>query len=299
MLLFSAKWARSALFMVVPLFGLSGCLASVGLGPARLFSVDEETTAIKAQVGPIQFSGYYSLPPADRARYRNEYVGARMYGIDLAYSEFETALRREMQETGFAATATNLGLTTATTLLTPTATKNVLSAVASAVTGLKAAYGEDVLRSHTMELILTQMRANRANAAATILRGMQLPADAYSLAAAASDLEAYYQAGTVTSAIVKLSETVSTNARNAEITKSDVVITARFTRTEASAAINAFMFTSGPNGPVNAANRQKLVDLIVADGNTPEKAAALLGSAIGGGQPQLAAKLAAAIQKGL
>ena len=54
------------------------------------------------------------------------------------------------------------------------------------------------------------MRTNRATVAAQILKGMQLPTLQYPLAAALSDLEAYYEAGTITGAILNSNESVGT-----------------------------------------------------------------------------------------
>jgi hypothetical protein len=276
-----------------------GCLPSAGNGPQRLFTVDEETESIRAQIGPVQFDRYYALPEAERATYRNEYVTARMYAIDLAYNAFEAALTKERQRTGFAATTANLGLTTAATLVSPPGTKDLLTSAATVLTGLKAAYNDDILLAHTIELLQTQMRASRATVSTNIIKGLQAGIAQYPLTAALSDVEAYYQAGTITGALVKLNETVGTTARNAEITKNDVVLSVRFTENEATATISNFLFTAGPMGPINATNQQKLIELIMADGNTPTHAKVLLGAAMSGDQPDLARKLAAAIQKGL
>jgi hypothetical protein len=278
---------------------LCGCLPSTGSGPERLYSVHDELTSIRQQVGQVQFGDYYKLSEPKRVDYRNEFIAARMYAIDVAFGAFDAALTQERQKTGFAATAANLGLTTASTLFSPPGTKSMLSAASTAVTGVKAAYNDDILLAHAVELMQGQMRTNRATISTQILKGMQLSTTAYPLAAAMSDLEAYYQAGTITGALLKLNESVGTAARNAEITRSDVILTTRFTETDATTTLNNFLFTSGPKAAVNAANRQKLIDLIVAEGNTPNKAAALLGSALGGGQPDLARRLAAAVTHGL
>lgn len=298
-----AGFKRADFSCVIPILflctALGGCLPSVSGGPKRLFTVDEETAWIKRQVGPVQFEKYYELSEPQRMSYRNEYIAARMYAIDLAFSAFNEALTRERQKTGFAANVANLSLTTASTLVSPPGTKDLLSAAATALTGLKASYTSDILFAQTVQLLQTQMRTNRATVATQILKGMQLPTVQYPLAAALSDLEAYYEAGTITGAILKLNESVGTQARNAEITKNDVVLTTRFTETDATATVKGFLFTSGANGPINAANRQKLLELIMAEGNTPRMATALLGAVMGGRNPDLARRLAAAITQGL
>jgi hypothetical protein len=159
---------------------------------------------------------------------RNQIISARMYVADLEYDNFEAQLTREMQDEGILATAVNLGLTTSATLVGGAATKTILSGVATGVTGLDKAYSEKELLANTIQALQTQMRADRKAQSAIILAKMLqdngtaqktvTPIDQYSLPMALSDTARYYQAGTVASALIGLTKTVSnaeTNAANA------------------------------------------------------------------------------------
>lgn len=196
----------------------SGCV-SFSDGPARLYTVPEETQLIRDQVQQINLVQYSSLDEASRKRIRNDYIAARMYAIDIQYTPYEAALTKERQGVGFGAAATTVALTTASGLVSPVATKNVLTGLAGFVTGARAAYDSDVLLSHSVQWIQSQMEANRAYVSNRILNGMKQSTTDYPLAAALSDLEAYYRAGTFTGGLLSTSEVIAADAQNAADSK--------------------------------------------------------------------------------
>jgi hypothetical protein len=161
----------------------------------------------------VEFS---RLDEASRVRYRNDWLGGRMYAIDMQYTAYEGALTRERQGVGFGAALATIGLTTASTLVTAVATKDILTGTAGAVTGARAAYDNDVLLAHGVQWIQSQMRAQRARVAQRILIGMRQSSRDYPLAAALSDLEEYYRAGTFTGGIITTGETVAVDAKLSE-----------------------------------------------------------------------------------
>jgi hypothetical protein len=152
-----------------------------------------------------------------------------MYMADLEYHYYEARLTKEMQEEGLAATLASLGLTTAATLVPAVATKSILSGTATAVIGADKAYTEKQLLSNTMQALQAQMRADRKTQAGTIYAKMFrdissttriiTPIADYTLPMALSDADAYYQAGTVASALVGLSRTLANADRNADQAK--------------------------------------------------------------------------------
>ena len=156
-----------------------------------------------------------------RRRYRDDWVTARMYAIDIQYTAYESALTRERQGVGFGAALATIGLTTASTLVPALQTKDILTGTAGALTGARAAYENDILFAHSVEWIQTQMRAQRTLVGERILRGLTLPIMAYTLAAAASDLEDYYRAGTFTGGVLGTTAAVNSEARLAELIKQD------------------------------------------------------------------------------
>jgi hypothetical protein len=182
-----------------------------------------------AAPSPENLANFNQAPAANQAVMRNEIVTARMYIADMEYHTFEARLTREMQDEGIFATAVNLGLTTSATLIPVAQTKTLLSGIATGVTGLDKAYNEKELLSNTIQALQTQMRADRKTQAGTIYAKLFKDAGnntktitsiaEYTLPMALSDTDAYYQAGTVASALIGLSKTVANADRNAEQAK--------------------------------------------------------------------------------
>jgi hypothetical protein len=183
--------------------------------------VPEETQMIRDNVPPINLFQYSSLDEGSRRRVRNDWIGARMYAIDIQYTPYEAALTKERQGVGFGAATATIALTTASGLIGPVATKNLLTGAAGLVTGARAAYDSDILLSHSVQWIQSQMEAKRAEISSRILRGMKLSTIDYPLAAALSDLEAYYRAGTFTGGLLSTNEVLAADAQRAALEKAE------------------------------------------------------------------------------
>jgi len=215
----------------------TGCV-SISDGPERLYPVSVETQAIRDSLPKIDFIQFVNLNEPLRFKYRNDWIAARMYAIDIQYTAYEGALTKERQNVGFGATAATLVLTTASQLFTPVVTKNVLTGAAGVVTGARAAYDNDVLLAHSVQWVQSQMRTQRTIVAERILRSTRLSTKDYPLAAALTDLEDYYRAGTFTGGLLGTSEALGAEARFAEATKADRIEIA-FSPTPAADALNA------------------------------------------------------------
>jgi hypothetical protein len=217
--------ALSVTFLASTLLA-GGCTSSQE-GPIRPITIADDvafTTALLKQ----ELDAYYGA--ADQAAARNQIITARMYIADMEYHYYEARLTKEVQEEGLGATLTSLGLTTAATLLPAASTKAILAGAATAVTGADKAYSEKELLSNTIQALQSQMRADRKTQAAVIyakmlkLNGAGLktatPIAEYTLSMALSDAEAYYQAGTIASALIGLSKTLANAEQNADEAKS-------------------------------------------------------------------------------
>jgi hypothetical protein len=219
---------KLALSFVVTVPLLANCMiASSQIGPERPITIDDDVSWLRDQTQD-DLKTFYQLSPAQQALRRNEIVTVRMYIVDMEYHKYEARLTREMQEEGLAATATSLGLTTTASLIPVAQTSRLLSGIATGVTGLDKAYDEKQLLSNTMQALQTQMRADRKTQAAAIQASMIdpktkaiIPITEYTLPMALSDVETYYQAGTIASALVGLSKTVAEREKNAQQAKSD------------------------------------------------------------------------------
>jgi hypothetical protein len=139
-----------------------------------------------------------------------------MYIIDANYSQYEANFGRQNAQLGFAADSVSQGLNTAGALFVVVPTVRILSGVAGGITGIKGSYQSDLLGSKTVEIIQSQMRANRDQIAAQIIQKMGQPTSTYPLPLAYTDLETYYRAGTFASGIIKAAEVVGANAAEAQ-----------------------------------------------------------------------------------
>ncbi|MGV3634352.1 MAG: hypothetical protein ACO1NY_08360 [Pseudorhodoplanes sp.] len=153
---------------------------------------------------------YLYGPEELRRRIRNEFVSARMYTIDIAYTQYEAALTREMQAVDFGTDVATTGLNLAGTIVGGD-TARILAAVASSVTGINNAYAAKILRAKLIENVQSAMRAARNQRAAVIIANMTCSSDLYTLGMALSDLEAYYRAGLFHSGLIRLSGVITTD----------------------------------------------------------------------------------------
>jgi hypothetical protein len=209
------------LLLIAPTF--ASC-ASHQIGPNRPVPIETDVAMVSSIAYPQDLATFASNYP-DKAAARNEMLTARMYATDMEFQVYEANLTKEMQDEGLLGTASILGLTTASTLVSPAPTKTILSGIATGVAGLDKAYNEKELLSNAMQALQTQMRADRNAQAAQIYARMfttdkkPTPISQYTWTMALSDAETYYQAGTITSALVGLSKTTARAAENAAAAK--------------------------------------------------------------------------------
>jgi hypothetical protein len=207
----------------VALMTITAC-ATHQTGPNRSITIADDV-ALARELVERNLSSFYGFDATRQGMLRNEILTARMFIVDVEYHDYEARLTKEIQQEGLAATLASLGLTTSATLLSPPGTKTILSGVATAVTGADKAYNEKILLSNTIQALQTQMRADRKEQAAVIYAkmfkadGMITPIGEYTLSMALSDVGAYYQAGTIASALIGLSRTVATKEVNSDHAK--------------------------------------------------------------------------------
>lgn len=230
---------------------VAGCLPSL-TEPERLYPASTETGLIRDEVGVPDFKYFAQLTDGQRVTYRNAIIDARMYAIDLNYFTYEANLTHERQEADFATASSTIALTAASVLVGPVQTKNILTGAAGAITGANQAYDDKVLLNKTMQVLQTQMRAERNRVAIKIYRSMQLSAASYTLGMAMSDVEDYYRAGTMTGALIDVSNTVSDEANSAKAAKYSFTISHGFATDTLATSLQAYVY---PNGMVNPPNR--------------------------------------------
>jgi hypothetical protein len=212
------KKRACALFLLV----LGGCSSFRGY-PDRATSPALDITELGPSIDAKRIVQCLSAPevanpPQESAlECRNRLITARVFATDLRFTDFEANLFRQTREAGFAVTLATLGLSTAGALAS-NGTSQILSGVAGALTGSRAAFEQEVLAERTLLAIHTAMRGNRVAVLARIRRGLRQSITDYPLAAGLSDVEDYYFAGTLLGALVGITEALG--VQSAEATRS-------------------------------------------------------------------------------
>jgi hypothetical protein len=192
---------------------LVGCKTPASVSsPDRLVTPETELGQVRAywESTPEIWRDYFSRKDErDQANYRNNLIAARMYAIDISYTEYESRLTHEGQLAEFAADAAVQVLNTAAPLVTPIASSKILSGVAGGIHGVQSAYVDKIWRAQLIENLQAMMRAARNDQAANMMANMRCTTGQYPLGIALSDLEAYYRAGTLPSGMLKLKQTVA------------------------------------------------------------------------------------------
>jgi hypothetical protein len=263
-------------FAVCATFAAVGC-STLKEGPTRPITIEDDVTWARELVDR-DLSNFAVSDAMTKAYLRNEIVTTRMYIADAEYHFYEGRLTKEMQEEGFAATMASLGLTTASTLVPVVQTKTLLSALATGVIGTDKAVSEKILLSNTIQALQSQMRADRKTQAGVIYAKMLkniddktkiiTPIVEYTLPMAMSDADAYYQAGTIGSALVGLSKTIAKADELADDAKtisgpnpnavSDVKMTAKPPSAPPPAPTRTLRFTAVAQDPTRATLRAQL-----------------------------------------
>jgi hypothetical protein len=197
-------------------------------GPDRIFEVTAEVDIARALAGPEYYAEYARASGPLRWQIRDQIVFARMYAIDLYYSEFEASLTRERQNVGFFTTLASLALTASATAVVAAEAKTILAAVATGLTGAKEAYDKEILIERTISILQQQMRARRKDVRSIILERLANDPSAYPLELALADIESYYRAGTITGAFIDVAQEAGVRLADARDREVDVVAT-RFT----------------------------------------------------------------------
>lgn len=202
-------------FLIGASLALPGCTGRL-LGSIEPGATPAELTAIRASSGlPACFFDAISDSQvcstcnfADPAC-RNTFVTMRMYDIDVRFTEYVHELSRTDTSIALAGDVIQLGLTTAATAIPVTQTTKVLAAAATAVGGAKAVYNRDVFLAQSLQIVETQMRTDRDSIKQTILSRLACPATLYPIGLGLADLQAYADAGTVTSALIGVSKQIN------------------------------------------------------------------------------------------
>lgn len=185
--------------------------------PIRSFTDQADIEVFSSNAGSAAIAQYLRTDsPTYKKSLRNNIVLSRMYVIDRNYSNFERNLTRERQDVGFYSAVALLGLNTTGTLVGGSEAKAILHAVSAGLTGTTEAYGNKILVEKTIDILQKNMRANRTEVQNQILSNLSNSASQYPLQLALSDVDRYFDAGTITGAFLGASNAATVRLENAE-----------------------------------------------------------------------------------
>jgi hypothetical protein len=221
------KWTLAILSL------LGGCSTIAGY-PKSSQDDDKEITASQPYFDPSvrandDASSDVARGGLTRQQYRDAVVYGRLGVIDIRYDQFEKALAGTNNGLSMAADLTVLALNGLGATTGAAATKSALAAASAGVVGGKATINTDLFYQKTLPALITQMEAGRQKQLAIIKTGLTKTVDQYPLQEALNDVQNYYVAGTLPSAVQQVTSTAgaslaSSNKDLADLVRSDSFI---------------------------------------------------------------------------
>ena len=198
---------------------LGGCLASLTAYPDLSYDAGAELKSMESYLSAEVITRYDAAEDVqrngmDKKQWRNAVVNARIRAMDVLFNEFQQDLYQEGVGFGISTDWIVLALSGAGALISSAST--ALSAASSGVVGAKAAFDRNAFLDKTLPTLLASMVAQRKDVLATIRASLALDIDEYPLTLALTDLDRYYQAGTLPGALTAVAENAGSVADAAD-----------------------------------------------------------------------------------
>lgn len=191
-------------------------------------------------------------------------MAARMYAIDVNYTEYEHALNVEGQTVEFWAKLGSGTLSTIATAVPVAQTVRGLNAVAQGVTLGESAYTDSFFRKYMTQNLIASMRAARHERRAVIRSRMTCGTEIYPLGLAMSDIESYYRAGNIETGMLRLSRTSTSDEQKAKSNDDVAGATAPAMAKNIQARTNAMTAVADANkGTDNACGTDRMSSLML------------------------------------
>ncbi|NTU58909.1 MAG: hypothetical protein HGB00_08365 [Chlorobiaceae bacterium] len=195
---------------------LSGC-ASLENSPQRSDNVNTELHALKPYFSANVIKDYNDKKGAAKQEYRDNVVFGRIRAIDLNYTKFVNDITMESKGLSIGTDSAVLLLSAGGALSKVSSTQAIFSQATGALTGIKTSFDKNAYYDQTLFAVISQMQASRAEILATIYNGLGGNVIQYSLLKALIDVEDYYQAGTISHAIMEITKTTGSKKTAADI----------------------------------------------------------------------------------
>ncbi len=193
--------------------------------PERDGTADQIVAALSKDYSIEKVIDEYAKKPDKRA-YRNDVITARMLIIDVRFADFEKSMFSQQSSLKVGGDTLKSIADLGGSLTGVGQTSQYLSAFSGAIGAAGSSVDSNVYRNKTQDAVLAMMRAERAKVRSRILNRLNLGETGYPLAAALSDLEDYYIAGSVPGALAAITadagqqKVVADDAINTQLTPS-------------------------------------------------------------------------------
>ncbi len=157
------------------------------------------------------FKTRYENAGSDRREIRNRILFELMGMVDDYYYEKTIELRSQVIGKNLVTELTGIGTSFASALAGGEQIKTVLAAISTGIQTFNASVDKEIFLDQTIQAIRFQMDGNRSKIKAEILRKMAADSSAFPIKAGLQDIIAYYDAGTVTSALATLAAEAAAN----------------------------------------------------------------------------------------
>ncbi|WP_157936215.1 hypothetical protein, partial [Shewanella sp. 10N.286.51.B7] len=147
---------------------------------------------------------FEQLDETEKMVFRNDMIDELIILSDYSFNEYKTIVYTSKKAFDFSVDTYSLLLTGTASLATGGSTANILSGVATLVTGVRSSFNETVLSENTVDLIVTTMEGNRLTGKVLILKSKDLDINKYSLRTALRDILEMHQQGNIVVALTSL-----------------------------------------------------------------------------------------------
>jgi len=194
---------------------IPGCSLRYAGAPTPSYNVDDDLAQLADQFKvSSSVSEYYKIASPTQ-KDRNKVISGRLVMIDIQYLKWLRTMTADQQLLNTSTDALVISLSLEAMITGGDTAKAVLSALAAGVTGVKTSIDKHYYYDKTMPALASAMNAQRKTVLVQIINGMNKPLEEYSFEQGLSDLNDYYQAGTLMGAVTAIQADAGVKAQAA------------------------------------------------------------------------------------
>ena len=204
---------------------LGGCTHLRPRSPSPLTVYNKQINKNLSSNWLAQYDAMPEATPAEqatKAAQRNHLLRQFVSSVDHNYYNFETSYYSNKAIEDISGDFIGIALGGATVFTESAHAKTILATVAAAIVGGKASVDAHWYDSRTREAIVMQMHALRDTQLTVIETGMGGSLASYPLDQGILDVQEYYQAGSISSALQAISQTANSNAVTARAARRQI-----------------------------------------------------------------------------